>query len=49
MAEKRWEEQIDVKAPADKVWPMVSDFTRHGEAVRHAERTQHGHRDERPQ
>jgi len=31
MANRRWEEQIDVKAPADTVWPLVSDFTRHSE------------------
>src|SRR5439155_7607301 len=35
MAAKRWEEQVDVKAPADKVWPLVSDFTRHGEWAGH--------------
>jgi len=35
MAAKRWEEQIDVKVPADKVWPLVSDFTRHGEWAGH--------------
>jgi uncharacterized membrane protein len=35
MAERRWEETIDVKAPADKVWPLVSDFTRHGEWAGH--------------
>jgi polyketide cyclase/dehydrase/lipid transport protein len=35
VAAKRWEEQIDVKAPADKVWPLVSDFTRHGEWAGH--------------
>ena len=35
MAAKRWEEKIDVKAPADKVWPLVSDFTRHGEWAGH--------------
>ena len=28
---KRWDEQIDIDAPADKVFSYVSDFTRHGE------------------
>ena len=45
MAGRRWEEQIDVKAPADKVWPLVSDFTRHGEWGGHglsAEKTSDG-------
>jgi uncharacterized membrane protein len=35
MAVRRFEEQIEVKAPADKIWPMVSDFTRHGEWAGH--------------
>ena len=29
MAAKRWEEQIDVKVPADKVWPLVSEIPVH--------------------
>lgn len=35
MAITRWEEQIDVKAPADKVWGLVSDFERHNEWAGH--------------
>jgi len=32
---KRWEKSIIVKAPADKVFAYVSDFTRHGEFSGH--------------
>ena len=28
---KRWEESISIAAPADKIFPHVSDFTRHSE------------------
>ena len=35
MAATRWEETIDVKAPADKVWGLVSDFMRHSEWAGH--------------
>jgi uncharacterized protein YndB with AHSA1/START domain len=28
---KRWEEKIQIKAPAEKVFAYVSDFARHGE------------------
>jgi len=32
---KRYEEQITINAPADKVFAYVSDFTRHGEWAGH--------------
>jgi len=35
MAVRRWEETIDVKAPADKIWGIVSDFERHSEWAGH--------------
>lgn len=35
MAERRWEEQIDVKAPVDKIWGLVADFERHNEWAGH--------------
>jgi uncharacterized membrane protein len=35
VANRRWEEQIEIKAPADKVWSLVSDFQRHGEWAGH--------------
>ena len=35
MAERRWEETIDVKAPADKIWGLVGDFKRHNEWAGH--------------
>jgi len=45
MAERRWEEQIDVSAPADKIWGLVADFKRHSEFSGHglqAEQTSDG-------
>ena len=45
MPERRWEETIDVKAPADKIWGMVADFNRHNEFSGHglqAEQTSDG-------
>ena len=29
MAERRWEETIDVNAPAEKIWGIVGDFEKH--------------------
>ena len=35
MAERRWEETIDVNAPPDKIWGLVADFERHYEWAGH--------------
>jgi len=35
MAERRWEETIDVKAAPDKIWGLVADFERHSEWAGH--------------
>jgi len=32
---RRWEESIEINAPADKVFAYVSDFTRHGDWSSH--------------
>src|SRR5438309_6734369 len=32
---KRWEESINIQAPADKVFSYVCDFARHGEWAGH--------------